>query len=104
MKSRTKAAKRKKMAGTQKARDMVMGFVVVESDVEGGKEAKRKGRQKHAESLKLFIMLGMERSKRREVLNPEMPKPHTARWHFPFSTISRCQPKRSFWIPSNRSR
>lgn len=46
MKSRTKAAKRKKMAGTQKARDMVMGFVVVESDVEGGKGGEAEGEAK----------------------------------------------------------
>lgn len=44
MKRRTKAEKRKKMAGIQKARDMMMAIVVVvESDVDKREEGKTRG-------------------------------------------------------------
>ena len=76
MKRRTKAEKRKKMAGMQKARDMMT--VVVGSGVEEGEGGRPRGKVEHAELL--FIRLEMERSKRSVDTKPGNAKPHTA--HF----------------------
>lgn len=83
MKRRTKAEKRKKMAGMQKARDMMT--VVVGSGVEEGEGGRPRGKVEHAELL--FIRLEMERSKRSVEPNPEMP--------------SRTQPTSDMWPTFN---
>ena len=86
MKRRTKAEKRKKMAGMQKARDMMTAFVVVVgSGVEEGEGGRPRGKVEHAELL--FIRLEMERSKRSVEPNPEMP--------------SRTQPTSDMWPTFN---
>lgn len=61
MKRRTKAAKMKKMAGTQKARDMMMAFVVVGSDAEEGEEGKSRGNAKTCQGCLLSWLLKVER-------------------------------------------